>query len=487
MKIIFQKAIILPLIVILAIVLVVFKVMTKPPVDHQVLQFPTRTVEVITAKKLPFRYRAIAFGNVEPAVLLNAKTEVSGKISYIHPSLKKGASLAKDTVVLRVEPTTFEFSLDQSKAGLAGSQSSLKQLEVEEKSTRRSLEIARKNLQTGEKELDRLLSIWEKRLIARSTVDAEEQKVLLLRQQVEDLQGKLSSFSSRKSATEAQIKQSKTQLAQSQDTLGRTEIVLPFDARIGKVLVEKGEYISVGSVLFEALGTQAVEISAQLPVRQFYPMLMGLEMHGINMQDPMALQTALTQIQLDAHVSLVGYENTNAKWQGELLRIGESIDPDRDTLDLVVAVNNPYEGVIPGVRPPLLKGMYAAVEFFTPPRELLVLPRKAIHQGRVYIAKANKLGTGYEMEIRPVNVLHKQGQLVVVDNSVNEGEKIIITDVIPVIEGLPLSPVVAEEYEAQLAIDAASSQDINQNDKNTKSLKNVDQLLPGDLPEGTGQ
>jgi len=85
MKNIFQKMIILPLIVITALALVIYKVKSRSPVEHEVLQFPVRTVEVITLKKLPFRARAIAYGNVEPAVLLEAKAEVRGKISYIHP------------------------------------------------------------------------------------------------------------------------------------------------------------------------------------------------------------------------------------------------------------------------------------------------------------------------------------------------------------------------------------------------------------------
>ena len=70
-------------------------------------------------------------------------------------------------------------------------------------------------------------------MIARSALDAEEQKVLSLRQQVADLQGKLSMFASRKAATSAQIKQSETQVDEKKDTLGRTEVSLPFDARIG--------------------------------------------------------------------------------------------------------------------------------------------------------------------------------------------------------------------------------------------------------------
>ncbi len=449
MKNFLQKAVILPLIVIIALGLVIFKVKSKPPIEHEELQFPVKTVEVITARKIPFRPRATAYGNVEPAVLMQAKAEVAGKISYIHPSLKQGGNLAQGTVALRIEPTTFEFSLDQSKAVLAASQSALVQLEVEEKTTRGSLNIARKNLQVGQKELDRLLVVWEKKLISRSVVDAEEQKVLQLRQQVEDLNGKLTGFASRKVATQAQIAQSESQLAQSQDTLGRTEVRVPFDARIGEVLVEKGEFAAVGNVLFEASGVQAVEINAQLPTGQFRPLFMGQGGQALSLKTPEDLQSALLQMQLEARVSLVGFEGDTARWQGELLRIGESIDPTRGTLGVVVAVNNPYEGIIPGKRPPLLKGMYTAVELYAPAREMLILPRKAIHQGRVYIANNDN-----QLEIRQVSVLHKQGRLVVIDGGVEEGERVIITDVIPVIDGLPLKPVLAVEYEEQMARDA---------------------------------
>lgn len=449
MKKILAKGFILPLIVVLAVSLVVFKVKSKPPIGHQVEGYPEKTVEVITVKKLPFRGRAIAYGNVEPAVVLKAKTEVSGKISYIHPSLQKGASLAKGTVVLRIEPTTFEFSLDQSKAGLSSSLSSLKQLEVEENSTKRSLDIAKKNLQFGENESDRLRSILKKGLISRSAFDAQEQKVLQLRQQVEDLTGKLDGYTSRTSAIEAQITQSKTQLAQSQDTLGRTEISLPFDARIGEVSVEKGEYISVGSLLFEALGTQAVKINAQLPRRQFSPLLMGVGGQTLNLQKPDSLMLAISSIHLEARVSLVGREENVARWKGDLLYIGEAIDPTRDTMSLVVSVNDPYGSVIPGQKPPLLKGMYVAVEFFAPPQNMLVLPRKAVHQGRVYVAKDDNT-----LEIRPVDILYKQGMLVVISGGVIEGEKVIVTDVLPVINGLPLKPIQAKAEEAQLAIDS---------------------------------
>ena len=93
MKKFFRSFIFLPLIVIAAIAFVVFQVKNKAPVEHVEVSYPVKAVEVITVQKLPFRARAIAFGNVEPAVTVKAKSEVSGKIVYMHPDLRKGSSI----------------------------------------------------------------------------------------------------------------------------------------------------------------------------------------------------------------------------------------------------------------------------------------------------------------------------------------------------------------------------------------------------------
>ncbi len=445
-----KKAFILPLIILAALALVVIAVKSRPPVKHEARQFPEKAVEILLLEKTPFRAHAIAYGNVEPSVLLKAKSEVAGKIAYVHPQLKQGGSLAKGTVVLRIEPTTFEFSLSQSEAGLAGSQSSLRQLEIEEKSTQNSLDIATKNLAVGEKELQRIQSVWEKKLVSRSSVDVEEQKVLQLRQQVADLRGKLSTFASKKAATQAQIRQSQTMVGEKQDTLGRTEVRLPFDARIGEVMVEQGEFIPIGGQLFEALGTQSVEINAQLPIKHFRPLLSGMQHDALDLQSPENFQNALNQLNLEANVRLVG-DTDDVMWKGKLLRISESIDPIRDTLGLVVTVEHPYAGVIPGKRPPLLKGMYVSVEFLAPPKRQLVIPRNAIHQGRVYVATAENT-----LSIRKVKVGFSNGNQAVIERGLKAGEKIILTDVIPVIEGLPIKPVMPTNEEQPSATESSA-------------------------------
>ena len=462
-----KNFIFLPLILGGAIAFVVYQVKTRAPVEHQDMGYPVKAVSIINLQQIPFRARAMAFGYVEPSVILKAKSEVSGKVSYVHPNLKKGASLKKGTIVLRIDQTNFALSLDQTRAGLASTEASLNQLIAEEKSTRSALQIAQKNLKVELKELNRIKSLWDKRLIARSTLDKEEQVVLSLKQQVEDIRGKLATYASRKAAIKAQIKQSKSQVDQSKVTLQRTEVILPFDARIGTVLVEEGEFVPAGGQLFEALGLQSVEINAQLPTRQFRPLVSSMasqtgDHQPLNLKDPTTLSQAIKNLNLEAKVHLVGDSSPEAVWDGKLDRLSESVDPTRDTIGLVVSVDDPYGSIIPGKRPPLLKGMYTAVEFFSPAHPSLVIPRKALHQGRIYLAT-----TENTLKITPAHVLFLQGDLVVLDAQKDAdliGRKLVISEVIPVIPGMPLKPI----------LDTSSTQNLQQKAlANTAASKNV--------------
>jgi len=194
-----------------------------------------------------------------------------------------------------------------------------------------------------------------------------------------------------------------------------------------------------------------VEITAELPIRQFRPLLAAMGGEAVSLTEPARFEALLRKLGLEARVRLVATPDIDARWEGRLIRIAEEIDPLRSTIGLVVAVDKPYEGVVPGVRPPLLKGMYMAVEFLAPPRPALVIPRSALHEGRVYLARPDD-----RLEIRPVEIAWREGEFVVLRAGVEPGERLLLSDVIPVIEGLPLKPVEAGEFRAAFARRAAA-------------------------------
>lgn len=424
-------------------------VKSRAPVEHSGASQPSKLVDVMVVEHIPLRTHVTAYGNVEPAISFQSKAEVGGTISYVHPDLKRGNSIAAGTVVVRIDPEDYEVTLKQTQADLSASRSSLAQLQEEQKTTRRSLELAKKNLAVGEKELRRTQQMLAKRLVSRSEVDREEQTVLQLRQQVAELQGQLNTYASRTASVNAQIKRSEQQVKGQQTTLGRTAIDIPFAARIGEVAIESGEFVRVGDTLFEALDVNGVEISAQLPVMHMRPLVSHLDRFADDGQPAGNIQTILQSLNLTAQVRLVGGPSL-AVWEARVLRFGESIDPTRRTVSIVIGVDNPYGQVIPGKRPPLLKGMYTAIDLYTPTREAMVIPRQAIHQGRVYVADAeNKLA------IKPVTVRFHQGDLAIIDAGLQVGERVIINDLIPVIEAMPLTPRLAETATSKLRQRAA--------------------------------
>jgi multidrug efflux pump subunit AcrA (membrane-fusion protein) len=428
-----------------AVLVALILVKTRAPLEHVALEMPSRVVEVVRARQIPFRTRVTAYGNVEPSKTLNSAAEVSGEISYLHPNLKAGETIPSGTLVVRIDAEDYELSLRQTQEDLKASRSSLRELETEKKSTLRSLQLSQKNLEVGQAELGRIRDIYEKKLISKSTLDAEEQKSILLRQQVEDLQGRLNGYDSRRQSIEAQIARAEQEVQNRTTILGRTEIRMPFDARIGTVSVNQNEFVTVGSALFEAIDLKGVEISAQLPIGSMRKLVSHLADQSQVVRQFIDTGGHINDsLGLAAEVRLVG-NMPNAVWEARVLRVSESIDATRQTLGVVVGVDNPYEKIVAGQRPPLLKGMYTAVNLMAPQRLAMVIPRKALHEGRVYLADDDG-----RLEIRAVEILFGQDDLVVVKAGLEVNERVVITDLIPVIEGMPLQVIEATQFETEL-------------------------------------
>ncbi|HFC93171.1 MAG TPA: HlyD family efflux transporter periplasmic adaptor subunit [Leucothrix mucor] len=426
--------------IMIAIGVVAFKNMQgkKKEVVHEEIVMEAKLVDVIRIKKRPFSASVTAYGNVQPTVVFQGKSEVSGKVTYVHPRLKRGANIAAGTVVVRINPVDYKLSLDKNRSDLAASKSQLEQLMQERASTRSSLKLAKANLRLGLQELQRIRTIFNRRLIARSTLDAEEQKVLQLRQKVSDTQGKLNTYTSRIKNAKAKIKRSLQQVEGGKTTLGRTQVKIPFDARISVANLDKGEIINAGSVLFEAINTDAVEINAELSIKQMQRLLSAAQGKSTPLKAANSNQH-LKNLALKAQVKLVG-GNDQAVWTGRVVRFSESVDPTRHTTAVTVVVDHPDQNTITTGRPPLLKGMYVAVELSAPAYYAIIIPRKAIHSGRAFIVNQEQ-----KLEIRTLEIQSRQGNVAIIRKGLNVGEQLIVNDLVPVIKGMPLKALIKQQ------------------------------------------
>ncbi len=438
----------LPILAGAGFLLAILLVASKRGPEHNPAEVRVTPVTVVEARRIPLRARAVGYGEVKPTTFLEANAEVSGRVVYISPELKQGAIVPHGTVVVRIDDTSYRLALAQARADLVANQANLKQLAVDKRNNESSLSIAQRSLAIGEKELSRKKKLLATGSVSRSEADSEEQNVLRLRQDVQTLESQLSLIPTQQEVIEAQIAHAQAQVRDSEYNLERTEIQLPYDARIGDVFTEAGQFVSANARLFDANSLAQVEVAAELPLMHIRPLLSSLSVADGISEGFEQLPSAL--LELEAELSLVDGA-IDSRWQGRVVRLRGSLDATSRTMGVVVAVDNSYQQAIAGKRPPLLRGMYTKVVLLARPAPAMVIPRHALHEGKVYVAEKNKLS------IRPVSIDFHQGNLSVIRDGLTEGEKIIVTDVVPALEAMPLTVTQDNTLQASITQEAFGS------------------------------
>ncbi len=411
---------------------------------------PIRFIEVVAGDYVP---RALGYGYVQPGKVWEAAAEVAGKIVYRHPDLERGRVLAAGTLILRIDPTDYDLAVTRGKAGLESIAAQLNEISVREANTTALLSIERRALILAEADFDRKKTLLARGNASQSSADQSESALLAQGQRVQDLQNQLALIPAERRLLEADGALKEAELAQAELDLTRTEIRLPFDARIAEVATEEMQFAAVNQKLVVADSVNVAEISAQMAFDHVRPLVpVGHDLGALNVP---SLSNLPRQWNLSARVRLRTGE-LNAAWEARFDRVSDTVDSQTRTIGFIVAVDDPYKKVIPGTRPPLIKNMFVEVELRTPVRPgYIVAPRVALHAGpkgeaAVYLANGDN-----RLEIRPVVTGAAQSDFVVIREGLTPGERLVVSDLVPAIQGMLLAPRADEALAARLRDQAA--------------------------------
>ncbi len=208
--------------------------------------------------------------------------------------------------------------------------------------------------------------------------------------------------------------------------------------------------MGIGQSLFEGDAVQRVEIEAQVAMSNLRRLFLGWEVQKLDftrlnelLPDVVGLDP-LVRLDLGNHV---------AQWQAEFVRFDDTVDPQTRTMGVVVAVDRPFEKVKPGYRPPLSKGMFVQVLLrgkSQAPR--VVVPRSAVRGGVVLVADDEN-----RLRRRSVEVLFSQGKVSVISRGLEAGERVVVSDLVPAVEGMLLQVQTDEALSAALAAEGGGS------------------------------
>lgn len=330
-------------------------------------------VEVQTVEATTYQIEVESRGTVSPRTQSTLVPEVSGLIVEVAPSFRNGGFFERGDPLLFIDSRDYENAVTVARAELAQARLSL----IEE-----------------EAEADQALRDWQ-----RLSERGEEAPALVAREP-------------QLASARAAVAAAGARLRQAEIDLERTRIRAPYAGRVLEKSADVGQYVTSGTVLATIYAVDYVEI--RLPLTDEQQSVLRLPEDYRDDEDHAANGLPVT---LYAQIGRQLHE-----WTGRVVRTEGAIDTRSRQLFVVAQVDDPYarqEG-----RPPLKVGQF--VEARIPGRHLegvFVLPRGATTgEDEVFVVTTDK-----RLQRRPVDVIWRDADHVVIAGGLEAGERISLT------------------------------------------------------------
>ena len=320
-------------------------------------------------------------GEVRARTEIDLVSEVGGRVIEVSPEFVEGGRVQPGVTLLRIEDTDYRLAVSEAKARLADAELAVQQALADQ-------DVARKQL--------------------RNDPDASD--LALKKPQVAQAQ--------------AQREAARANLAQAQVDLERTSVTLPFTGRVAETRVHRGQFISPGTVLGRVFAIEVVEVRLALNNRQLASL--GLPI-GYTAEPGGGLDVTL-------HAAVAGREHV---WQGKLVRLDASVDPDTRMLYAIAEVVDPY-GAAASDGMPLAVGLFVEATIEGARLDDAVsIPASALRAGNI-VYLVNEQG---RLEIREVQVAHASQQQVVIAGGLEAGEQVVTSAIRNPVKGMALQGI----------------------------------------------
>jgi membrane fusion protein, multidrug efflux system len=361
-----------------------------------------------------------AIGKTAAREVVSIMPQVSGPITAIH--FTDGADLKPGEALFTVDPRPFEAALRQAEANVGRDRAQLQQAEAALSQSRAAEKQARANLGRDQAQLENA-NVQARRyqdLVAEGAISKEQNDTirtaaLSLEATVEADRAAIANAEAAIGAAQAAVETAKATLQADQALvetariqLGYTQIRSPIGGRAGQRLVDLGNVVTANSTAL--LSIQRVDpIYADFTVPE---------------ADLTPVQQHMAQGLLKVAVRLPDDKEPVA---GQLTFLDNAVQDGTGTVKLRATIPNREHRFWPG------RFVNVRVILRTRPGAVLVpgaAPQLSAKGPFVYVVKAD--GTA---ELRPVTLGQRHGELVVVEQGIQAGEKVVVTGQLGVTPG----------------------------------------------------
>jgi len=338
-------------------------------------------VRVETLQSFGYQIVVTAMGTVIPAREVVLKSRVSGEIVEIHPEFTEGGFLKTGTKIIQIDPVDYKLALAHQQSAVTDAEYALK------------LELGHQAVAKRE---------WELLNTARPGQDMEKE-LALRKPHLDKARANLA-------AAEAELKTAML-------NLDRTRIMAPFNAMVRSKAVDLGSQVTPQEPLAELVGTDAYQIQASIPVDR-----LGWIKIPRRAGDP-------------ASKARIIYGKGH-ECEGTVVRLLGDLAAEGRMARVLVEVLDPLNfNASRRDLPPLLIGEYVQVKIQGRKLDgVFKIPRTAVRDNSVvWIVRENQT-----LEIRKVRPVWRDADIVLLQDGLKTGERLIVSDLPAPVAGMPV-------------------------------------------------
>ncbi len=363
--------------------------------------------------------------------------------------IKAGYFLPPGGVVCQIDPTEYNLFIEQKEIEIEKLQIQILELQKDLDHLKRIIRLEEKRAQILEEEYERKEQLARNEAGSKSEMQRELENYLRQLNSVQETKNRIALTPIKIKNLHASIQLANSQLVQAKLNRDKTIIRTPFAIRISEENLELNQFVSLGQVLLKGYGIEEAEVLGQFQIKDMHKIFPQHEKRWSQFDFQKVLtsgaQDFFQENNIQASVTLALGEKTlpNLIWSGRVSRILSSVDINSQNVTVVVTVKGPYDNMKPGVRPPLVKDMYCKVQLLGEKLEdQFCFPRNSYQEGRFLCLEEGKL--------KIKNISEKayfQDNYVVITDGLQEGDKIVLSDVFPAYNDMPISGVDTSEEE----------------------------------------
>lgn len=312
---------------------------------------------VVEALARPVQRTFMGFGTAASLRQSDVPAEVVSIVESMPANTVEGSPVRSGELLIKLDPRDFRRQAEIAAETLAELDTRLARLDIEEVAARERLALAERDVELARSDLERTRQALEDGAAVEREVERAQQALIVTERGRIQARELMDSFPQRRLALDALVQRQRAEKRLAEQNLERCAIRSPISGVLAAIDVEPGESVAPGMRVARVVDLATMEVPLQLPA------------------------AARRFVRPGDRVRLVRDADADQTWSAAVVRINPVDEPGSRTFTVYAELDqDPADpsALVPGT---FVAGTVGGGEL----RERVVLPRRAVRDGRVLV------------------------------------------------------------------------------------------------------